>query len=744
MSDIISNLGVSSERPLATPAAKPLQTDFSLFVRHEGGLASMDLAVDGIQCAACMGAIERGLKDEPGLVNARVNLANKRVTVSWSDGRENPGRVIERLDELGFKAYPFSAAKVESAEAREERRLLRCLGVAGFAMMNIMLFSVSVWSGHDTNMPHEMRDLFHWISALIALPTAAYAGRPFFESAMRALRVRSVNMDVPITLGVVLALGMSVFETLNSGEHAYFDGVVMLLFFLLIGRYLDQAMRKRTRDTASNLAALRSETAVKFTDDHELLEVPIAAIAPGDLVLVKPGQRVSVDGVVEGGRSDIDQSLVTGETAHQAVDIGSAVYAGTLNMTGALRIRVSKANEGTLLDEVEKLLSRATESRSAYVQLADRAARLYAPVVHVIAAATFLGWMAAGLGWQPALVIAITVLIITCPCALGLAIPAVQVVAAGALFRKGVLLGSGDALERLAGADTLVFDKTGTLTLPQASIANLAAIAPEDLALAGRLALSSTHPLAAVIAKAAQASAPLAGVTEKPGYGLDALHDGVDLRLGSPFYCGVEDQVSALMERHPDASFIAFRQGARAVIFAVAQALRPDAAEIAQRLRGQGLSLAILSGDRSAPVAKTAAALGVTDHQGSLKPADKIARVEALRAEGRQVLMVGDGINDAPALAAANASMSPASAAHLTQTAADAVFLGDKLAPVADAIQIARKAKRIMVENLWLAVIYNMIAVPIAIAGHATPFVAALAMSGSSIIVTLNALRARR
>jgi Cu2+-exporting ATPase len=378
------------------------------------------------------------------------------------------------------------------------------------------------------------------------------------------------------------------------------------------------------------------------------------------------------------------------------------------------------------------------------VQLADRAARLYAPVVHVIAAATFLGWMAAGLGWQPALVIAITVLIITCPCALGLAIPAVQVVAAGALFRKGVLLGSGDALERLAGADTLVFDKTGTLTLPQASIANLAAIAPEDLALAGRLALSSTHPLAAVIAKAAQASAPLAGVTEKPGYGLDALHEGVDLRLGSPFYCGVEEQVTALMERHPDASFIAFRQGARAVVFAVAQALRPDAAEIAQRLRGQGLSLAILSGDRSAPVAKTAAALGITDHQGGLKPADKIARVEALRAEGRQVLMVGDGINDAPALAAANASMSPASAAHLTQTAADAVFLGDKLAPEADAIQIARKAKRIMVENLWLAVIYNMIAVPIAIAGHATPFVAALAMSGSSIIVTLNALRARR
>ncbi len=718
-------------------------TDFASFIRDEGGFAAMDLAVDGIHCAGCMTTIERSLKGEPGLVSARVNLTSKRVTVSWTKGQEDPQRVISRLDGLGFRAYPFAAARVESDEAREERRLLRCLGVAAFAAMNVMMFSIPVWSGHETGMSAEMRDLFHWISALIALPTAAYAGQPFFDSAMRALRAGAVNMDVPITLGVVLALGMSVFETLNSGEHAYFDGVVMLLLFLLAGRYLDQSMRRRTRETAGNLAALRSETAVKFIGGNELSEVPITAVFPGDLVLVRPGQRVSVDGIVEGGSSDIDQSLVTGETQAQSVGIGAHVYAGTMNMTAALRVRVTAVTEGTLLDDVEKLLARATQSRSAYVRLADKAARLYAPVVHAVAAATFIGWMMAGLGWQPALVIAITVLIITCPCALGLAIPAVQVVAAGALFKRGVLLGSGDALERFAGADTIVFDKTGTLTLPHASIANVADIAPGDLQLAGRLALSSTHPLAAVIAKAAGVQRPLDNVTEIPGCGLQAEQDGVVLRLGSPAYRDCEEETQALAAAHPGASAIAFRCGPAVVLFAVAQAVRPDAADAVSTLRAMGLNLAILSGDRPAAVAQAARLVGIEDWTASLRPAGKIDHVEKIRADGRAVLMVGDGINDAPALAAANVSLSPASAAHLTQTAADGVFMGERLQPVVDAVRISRRAKRIMLENLWLAVIYNAIAVPVAIAGLATPLVAAAAMSGSSILVTLNALRAR-
>ena len=632
---------------------------------------------------------------------------------------------------------------MEAKEHEDARFLLRCLGVAAFASMNVMLLSVSVWSGNATDITAEQRDFFHWLSALIALPAAAYAGQPFYRSAMRALSNFRLNMDVPITLGVLLALALSVFETMHHAEHAYFDSAVMLLTFLLAGRYLDQNMRRRTRAVATNLAALKAETAVKFVSPDEIREVPVEAIEPGDLVLVRPGERIAVDGKVVEGRSEIDQSLVTGETAHVAAEKGTTVYAGTLNINGTLRIRVGAAAEGTLLDEVTRLLDKAVETRSGYVRLAERAAQLYAPVVHLTALATLLGWVALGAGWHDAIVAAIAVLIITCPCALGLAIPAVQVVAAGALFRSGVLLNSGDAIERLAGVDTVVFDKTGTLTLPEPEVVNAAGIAPDILTLAGRLALTSRHPLAAAVARAADAKLPLAGALEEPGQGVRAMLDGVELRLGRPSFCGADAEAAAVTQDDPEASAIAFSYGSARTVFAVRQRIRADAPAIVAALKAKGYDVQILSGDRLPAVAHVARILGIAEARAAVNPAEKIAYIEELKRTGRNVLMVGDGINDAPALAAANVSLSPVTAAHLAQSAADAVFLGDRLDPVAAALAIARRAKRIMTENLWLAVIYNAIAVPIAILGYATPLIAALAMSGSSILVTTNSLRAR-
>ncbi len=702
----------------------------------------MDLVVEGVHCGACISTIEKGLSREAGVRGARVNLASKRVTVEWDDGAMEPAAILDRLSGLGYPAYPFSSATAGSVEAVEERRLLRCLGVAAFGAMNIMLISIALWSGAADERGWATRDFFHWLSALVALPVVAYAGRPFFDSAMRALRQAAFNMDVPITLGVMLALLLSVVQTLQHARETYFDSAVMLLLFLLAGRYLDQRMRRKTRDVATNLAAIKAEKAIKLFDGGEARETPIEAVKIGDLVLVRAGERVAVDGIVEDGRSEVDQSLVTGETAAVAVAPGALVYAGTLNMSGALRVRVSNAATGTLLDEVNALLEKAIEQRSSYVRLADRAARLYAPVVHLTAMATFLGWIAAGLSWQPALVIAITVLIITCPCALGLAVPAVQVVAASAMFRRGVMLNSGDALERFADVDTIVFDKTGTLTLPQPSLANLADIAPQDLALAGSLALASKHPLAKAVALAAGAKNPLAA-HEFPGQGVTVFHEGKRLKLGSAAYCKAEAEAAEVAAQWPDASLIAFRGPQRVVVFAIRQAPRPDAREVVAALARDGYRIEILSGDRPEAVETIARELAIPHFSAGVMPADKIARLRALRGEGRRVLMVGDGLNDAPALAAANVSISPISAAHLTQAQADAVFLGDRLAPVADALHLARKAKRLMVENLWLSAIYNFIAVPIAILGLATPLIAALAMSGSSILVTLNALRAR-
>src|SRR4051794_8226808 len=383
-------------------------------------------------------------------------------------------------------------------------------------------------------------------------------------------------MDVPISIGVTLALGMSVVETINHAEHAYFDAAIMLLTFLLVGRYLDQNMRRRTRAVAGNLAALKAETATKFIGRDEISEVPVAAVRAGDLVLLRPGERCAVDGTVIEGRSEIDQSLITGETLYVPAEQGTPVYAGALNISGTLRVKVSAAAEGTLLAEITRLLENALQARSRYMRLADRASRLYAPVVHATAALTVLGWVLAGASWHDAIVTGIAVLIITCPCALGLAIPTVQTVASGAMFKSGVLLNSGDAIERLAEADHVIFDKTGTLTLPELEVVNASATPSDVFALAGQLALSSHHPVAAAVAQAAGARSPLMGAVEEPGQGVRAVVDDVEIRLGRPSFCGAEALVAQTSSVDPEASVVAFRRGNETFLFSVRQGLRPD------------------------------------------------------------------------------------------------------------------------------------------------------------------------
>jgi P-type Cu2+ transporter len=711
--------------------------DLSLYAKLAAdGTCGLDLAVEGVHCGACINRIEGAMKKLPGVTDARLNFTNRRLHVAWADGALEPARIIETLEANGYRGHPFVPLRAEQEEAAEARRLTRYLAVAGFAAMNVMLLSVSVWSGNATDITPETRDFFHWASALIALPAAAYAGQPFFRSAWRALKARSLNMDVPITVGVVLALAMSVVETANHAKAAYFDSAIMLLFFLLVGRTLEHAMRRKTRAVAGNLAALKADTAHRFAGD-EVVSVPVAALEAGDRLLVRPGERVPADGMVQSGHSELDESLITGETARRVVASGATVYAGSLNYSGALTLKVTAAGGAALIDEIERLLEKAAGAKSRAIRLADRAARVYAPMVHVTAALTAAGWLIAGASLHDAIVTAIAVLIITCPCALSLAIPAVQVVASGALFESGVIVNAGDAIERLADADTVVFDKTGTLTLPEPRVVDAGGLAPELLQTAARLALSSRHPLALALAHEAAVRTPFEGAIEEPGQGVRALVDGAEARLGSAEFCGLAN-VAAM----PGASLIVFSHGGRTAAITIAQTLRPDAKDVVEALRGLGLDLRILSGDRNDAVAPVARQLGITQWQGGLTPAEKIIFIESLKATGCRVLMVGDGLNDAPALAAAHVSLSPVSAADLTQAQADAVFLGDPLKPVQDAVIVARRARRLMTQNLWFAAIYNTIAVPVAIVGLVTPLIAALAMSGSSITVTLNALRA--
>ncbi|CAA2160081.1 putative copper-transporting ATPase PacS [Methylobacterium brachiatum] len=722
-----------------------LARDYAAFLAHGAdGTARATFAVEGVRCASCMSAIERGLADLPGVAAARLNVTDRRLAVTWKpEAQPDIPAVLAALDALGFKGQPFDPGQHSDADTAESRRLIRALAVAGFASMNVMLLAISVWAGNVSDMTPENRDLFHWIQAVIALPAAAYAGRPFYQGAFRGLRAGRVTMDFPITLGVVLTLVMSVAETLQGATHAYFDGAVMLLFFLLIGRVLDQTMRRRTRALAENLATLRSERATLVIPDGSLRDVPLAELVPGARILIRPGERVPADGVVELGGSDLDQSLVTGETAAIAVRSGDTVFAGALNGDGALSVRVTAAAGATLLDEVEALMRRALETRSRTLVLADKATRLYVPLVHAAAALTLAVWLAEGAGWHAALLHAVAVLIVTCPCALGLAIPAVQVVATGALFREGVLLNDGTALERFAGIDTVVFDKTGTLTLPEPALAG-GTFDPGALEAAARLALSSRHPMAAALAASTVRAEPFPGAQEAAGLGVRAVVDGVELRLGSPRYCSAEAQAEAALASDPEASVLCFRMGTGIpVAFPVRQALRPDTRDVVAALTARGLRVLILSGDRAPAVEAVAQRLGLSEWAAGLTPQNKIARIEALRASGRRVLMVGDGLNDAPALAAAHASLSPVTASHVSQAAADALFLGRGLTPVLSVLAAGRRARRLMLQNLWFSAGYNVFAVPLAAAGYLTPLIAALAMSGSSVVVTMNALRAR-
>lgn len=708
------------------------------YVVTDGCCCRLALLAEGVHCGACVAKIERTLEREPGVTQARVNLTSRRLNVAWEGPPEVARELVAKVERLGYRLVPFDAATVDDLDDRERRALLRAMGIAGFAAANVMLLSVSVWAGHFQGMSETTRALLHWFSALVALPAIAIAGQPFFRSAVQALRNGHTNMDVPISLAVILAPAVSLFETFRHGPHAYFDSAVMLLFFLLVGRYLDRQARGRARQAATRLLALGARAVTVITPDGRHRAVPPRLIEPGMTVLVTAGERIGVDGRVKDGRSEVDTSLITGESLPQAVVPESPVFAGTLNMSAPLTVTVARAGEDTLLAEVVRLMEVAERQKGRFVTIADRLASWYAPVVHALALAAFLGWwLWAGIAWTEALLIACAVLIITCPCALGLAVPAVQVIASERLLKQGVLLKAATALERLAQVRHVVFDKTGTLTRGRPDLVDDGGIPEDTLALASGLAAQSRHPLARALRRAAPGAPSSADVREHPGFGLEASLDGRTLRLGRRSWVAPEaaESDAAGMELwFADGTGAAWRLG-------FADALRADALDAIRTLVQAGYTVELLSGDRAQAVAAVADALGLEQRTAEVDPLGKVRRLETLRAAGGSVLMVGDGLNDAPALAAAHASVSPSSAMDVSQTAADAVFQGERLGAVVDTLATARAADRLVRQNLALAFLYNVLTVPIALAGLVTPLIAAVAMSASSLLVVGNALR---
>ncbi len=736
--------GAGLGRSIGEAPAQEAPNDVTSFVKSDQatGLKTLHLMVENVHCGGCVKKIERALAAEADVETGRLNLTTRRLTIEWTGPQGRANALVKKVEALGYPVVPFDPEALAVADYRHERELLKAMAVAGFAASNVMLLAVSIWAGHFSDMGVATRTFMHWVQALIVLPAIAYAGRPFFRSALAALKAGTTNMDVPISLAVILAPAMSLFETIRHGEHAYFDSAIMLLFFLLIGRYLDSRARGVARSAVERLLALRAAAVTLLLPDGRTRSVRPEMLEAGQTVLVAAGERIGIDGTIKDGRSEIDTSAISGETVPAAAGPGARVFAGTVNLQAPLEITVRAVGEGTLLAEIVRLMELAEQKRGRFVTLADRIARAYAPIVHTLALATFLGWwLLMGAAWQTAMLYAIAVLIITCPCALGLAVPAVQVIASGRLMARGILLKSATALERLAEIDTVVFDKTGTLTEGDLVLA-AAQVDADRLQLASGIARNSRHPLARALVRAAPEAPIVRGVEERPGLGLAWPTDRGEVRLGRHDWalrdhaCEEADDAATI---GPELWLAEPNRAAQRFVFV--DQPRSDAAAVVASLQARGLEVQLLSGDRAGPVEALARTVGIATWHAACRPDEKVEHLRSLAAAGKRVMMVGDGLNDAPALAAAHVSMSPSSAVDISQTAADAVFQGRELRPVITALDTALATRRLVKENLGMSLGYNTLAVPIAVMGFVTPLIAALFMSASSLLVVGNALR---
>jgi Cu2+-exporting ATPase len=701
------------------------------------GSVNYVVSAPAIHCGLCISSIEKTLNQLPGVTAVRANLSLRRVSVTLANADQSPAPFVGSLERLGYPVQALDEGN-STRDDQELKTLVRSLAVSGFAAANIMLLSVSVWSGAGP----ATTEVFHYLSALIAIPTVAYSGQVFFRSAAGALKHRRVNMDVPISLGITLATVMSLYESFMGAGHAYFDAAVSLIFFLLIGRTLDHVMRNKARNAVRSLARLSAKAGLVVMPDGSTHYQMLDAIRAGMILRVAPGERVPVDGTVIEGSSDVDRALVTGESAPVPISKGSTLEAGILNLTGSVDIRTDREAKDSFLAEILQMMQAAESGQGHYVRMADRMARLYAPCVHIMALASFIGWMilTSG-GWHQSITVAISVLIITCPCALGLAVPVAHVIAASRLSSIGVLMKDGGALERLADIDEVAFDKTGTLTT-NLSVVDSAVIPSGKLAqIAKALCMRSVHPAAKALARSI-GEAPyqsIEGLHESPGFGVEGLVDGRLTRLGRISW--VSEIAAKTQGGFPSEGLGFVLAGSPVFQLRLSEDLREGSAATVQKFKAIDIESTILSGDSSGPVKTIANILGVDHARNGLRPGDKLSYLQGRAQEGHKVLMVGDGLNDAPALAAAHVSMAPASASDTGRQAADFVFTRDNLDAVWNAYRVAKAAQRIVKENFGLAILYNVVAVPLAVSGALNPLIAAVAMSSSSILVVANSMR---
>ena len=726
------------------------------FVRDLGeGEREASLIIEGITCAACIWLNERHVAQLPGVTGVHLNFATRRARVRWDKRRIKLSAILAAIAAIGYRAHPYDAAKSEELARRERRSALWRVFVAGFGMMQVMMYAVPVYLAGDGEMAPDIEALLRWASMVLTLPVIFYSAAPFFRGAWRDLARRRVGMDVPVALGVGAAFAASVWATITASGEVYFDSVTMFVFFLLGGRFLEMTARQRAVSVTEALARLVPALAARvvgYPRQRTTEPVAVAELKPGDVVLVKAGETIPADGEVLEGESCANESLLTGESAPLAKSPGSSVTGGAVNIDSPLYVRVEQVGQATRLSAIIRLMERAAMEKPAIVELADRIAARFIVALLAIAAAVAIVW---GLiDPAKALWITVSVLVVSCPCALSLATPVALCVASGAMARAGLLVTHGHAIETLARATHFVFDKTGTLTRGQLTLLETQPLAdldvPSSLALAAAIEQSSEHPIGAALRAAAGDDLPsLAAIANEAGSGMSALYQGLRLRVGRP------DYVAALHGRPLPEAAAAFAACGDTVValgseagwlalFRLGDEVRPQAASTIAALRAAGRSVALLSGDAVPVALNVAQALDIAEVHGGVSPQGKHDYVRRLQAGGAIVAMIGDGVNDAPVLAQAQVSVAMGGGSQLARTQADLVLLSENLDPLVRGFEVARRTLAIIRQNLLWAFAYNLIALPLAMAGFITPWMAGIGMSGSSLLVVLNSLRLQR
>ncbi len=717
------------------------------FVRVEQeNIREAALILENIVCAACIWLNERHIAGLPGVLSVEINYATRRARVRWDNSRIQLSAILKAVSDIGYIAHPFDPGRSDDVFKRERNTAIKRLAIAGLGMMQVMMYALPTYTA--TDMTDDVRLLMSWASLILTIPVVVYSAWPFFLGAWRDLKRRMLGMDVPVALGIGTAFLASVYATFSGPDagEVYYDSVTMFVFLLLAGRFLEMNARRRAGAAVEELVKLIPAATTRLPNwparDEE--QVPVARLAVGDHVLVRPGETLPADGVVVDGDSAVSEAMLTGESLPVSKTLHDQVVGGSLNQASPLVVQVEKLGADTRLASIVRLLDRAQSEKPLIGQLADRAAAWFVGLLLVITTAVGLVWYA--IDPSKVLWIVVSILVVTCPCALGLATPAALTTATGRLTRMGLLTTRGHALETLARATDLVFDKTGTLTHGQLSVRRVVPLEGrgehEVSALAAALEAGSEHPIAKAL-RTGVAQPPSADqVRNTPGRGVEGVIAGRTYRIGTPAFAARSEQPPAPPQQDGGMSWVALADDTGLIAwFALADTPRADAAASLQALQQMGLRLHLLSGDGEAAVQNTARQLGIADWHAGALPEDKLAYVTSLQQQGRIVAMVGDGINDAPVLAGAQVSIAMGEGADVAQAAADMVMLGGRLATLADGVALARKTQKIIRQNLGWALGYNVIAIPAAALGYVTPWIAGIGMSSSSLLVVLNALR---